>query len=52
MMMKVTFASLLREYEYKLDPKQSRNYRQIPDNSPESGVRVIKFQTRSHLTNK
>ena len=45
-LMKTTFAILLREYVYELDPKQSRRYRMIPDVVPESGVRVSKFERR------
>jgi len=46
-MMKTTFATLLREYEFQLDPKQSRKYRRIPDHVPQSGVVVQKFERRS-----
>lgn len=46
MMMKTTFATLLREYEFELDPNQSRKYRVIPNHAPKSGVIVNKFQRR------
>jgi len=47
MMMKATFATLLREYTFQLDPKQSRKYRLLPDHVPESGVVVNKFERRT-----
>jgi len=46
-MMKATFATMLREYEFELDPKQSRKYKIIPDTSPQSGVVVNKFGPRT-----
>ena len=46
MMMKVAFATLLREYIYSLDPKQSRKYNSIPEEVPSSGVVLEKFEKR------
>lgn len=45
-MMKTTFATLFREYEFGLDPKQSRKYRHLPDHVPESNVVVNNFERR------
>lgn len=43
-MMKATFGTLLLEYSYSLDPKQSRKYKIIPDESPASGVVLGSFE--------
>ena len=43
LMMKTTFATLLRHYHYTLDSSQSRKYRIIPESTPQSGVIIDKF---------
>ncbi len=45
-MMKTTMGTLLREYSYVLDKKQSKEYRSIPEISPESGVVLESFKKR------
>lgn len=46
LMMKTTFATLLREYKYTLKAGQSRKYQILPDAAPESGVLVDSFRRR------
>ncbi len=45
-LMKTTFAVLLREYHVEMDPKQSKKYGFIPDETPVSKVVVQKFEKR------
>ncbi len=45
-LMKTTFATLLREYTYKLKPGQTTEYRVIPEPVPKSEVIVNSFQRR------
>ena len=45
-MMKTTIATLLRDYSYTLDKRQSKEYRSVPDMSPKSGVVLEKFERR------
>ena len=45
-LMKTTLGTLLREYRYTLDPKQSREYSVIPEPLPESGIVVECFERR------
>lgn len=47
-LMKTTFAVLLREYKLELDPNQSRGYAVVPDDSPKSKVIVQSMQKRSN----
>ncbi len=45
-MMKTTFATLLREYHYTLEEGQSRKYKILPESTPESGIVVDRFEKR------
>ncbi len=45
-LMKTTFATLLREYTYKLKPGQTTKYRVFPEPVPKSDVVVNSFQRR------
>eukprot|EP00737_Agarophyton_chilense_P004495 gb/GEZJ01005697.1/.p1 GENE.gb/GEZJ01005697.1/~~gb/GEZJ01005697.1/.p1 ORF type:complete len:163 (-),score=12.04 gb/GEZJ01005697.1/:244-732(-) len=42
-----TVATLLREFEFEVDPKQSRKMRYIPDTRPKSGVQISKMKKKS-----
>ena len=46
-LIKTNISVLLREYELVLDPNQSKNYKDFPDNSPSSEVIVQKLQKKS-----
>ncbi len=45
-LMKTTIATLLREYQYTLDPNQSREHTVFPEPSPASGIVVESFERR------
>ncbi len=46
-MMKTTIGTLLREYSYVLDEKQTKEYRSVPEMSPKSGVVLESFKKRA-----
>lgn len=46
-LVKTTFAILLRDYKYTLKPGQRTDYEQTPDHVPASGVLVDSFERRN-----
>lgn len=46
-LMKTTFAVLLRDYSFVLNPKQSRKYKTLPEQVPKSEVEISTFSQRN-----